>query len=213
MTKKGTYISIDGMDGVGKTTMTKRIADSFKSEDVFVFGALTTNPVSKSIRDIITNPDSVLLPKTETLLLVAAHWENYYSTITNLLSEGKTVIADRSAMSALAYQGYAYSEITGDTSNITLIEPLLNKLMADYQFIITGNPYQSLTRCQVRDGKKDRIESREIEYHIAVNNFFTVQANDKEATNRYHIHNDGDEVKFNALCSRAIWWLRFLSVN
>lgn len=105
-TGKGYLLSVEGVDGSGKTTQVKKIVDYLKERDfdVKTFREPGGTAVGESIRTIVKSQK--IHPKTELLLYYAARMELMYSQVIPALKNGKVVVLDRFIDSSMAYQGY-----------------------------------------------------------------------------------------------------------
>ncbi|AVN62675.1 dTMP kinase [Mesoplasma coleopterae] len=104
------FITIEGMDGSGKTTALQRVKKHL--EDLNYKVVMTREPgglpISEKIRDLILNKDSQgMEPWTEALLFIAARKEHVEKVIKPYLEQGYIVISDRFMDSTTAYQGGA----------------------------------------------------------------------------------------------------------
>ena len=104
----GYFISLEGPDGSGKTTISKMIYEYFKSKGVDIY--LTREPggseIGEKIRDIILDVNhNELSDETEALLYAASRAQHVNQLIRPKLDDNKVVISDRYLMSSLAYQG------------------------------------------------------------------------------------------------------------
>jgi dTMP kinase len=106
---KGYFLSIEGIDGSGKTTLINNLRDYYQSlgKAVFVTREPGGTPVSEDIRSIILkNYDTTTLsPMSELMLFLASRYQNYIEMIEPLVNQGIIVIADRYHDSTIAYQG------------------------------------------------------------------------------------------------------------
>ena len=107
--KKGLFITIEGPDGSGKTTVSKAVADKLLAEGYQV--RYTREPggsaISEKIRDIILDPANTEMdPRTEALLYAASRRQHLVDIVLPLIEQGVTVISDRFVDSSIAYQGY-----------------------------------------------------------------------------------------------------------
>jgi dTMP kinase len=107
----GTFISFEGPDGAGKTSVLKailaRLAPIY-GDDLLVTREPggTDNKIAEQIRDIILDPANVEMdPRTEVLLYAASRRQHVVQTILPALAAGKVVITDRYVDSSIAYQG------------------------------------------------------------------------------------------------------------
>ena len=104
------FISIEGPDGSGKTTIAKMVVDKLNNEGYKTL--YTREPggvkMAENIRDIIldvknTNSDA----RCEALLYAASRRQHLVEKVIPALNDGYIVISDRFVDSSLAYQGYA----------------------------------------------------------------------------------------------------------
>ncbi len=163
MGKWGFFITIEGIEGSGKTTLAKGLFEELKSKGFPVI--LTWEPggtaIGEKIRETLLHSEEIS-PWTELFLFVAARKEHVEKKILPALREGKIVISDRFDDSTVAYQGY------GRSLNIRLIKRF-NKiatsgLKPNITFLIDIDPETSLNRLKGRD----RIERESIEFHKRV---------------------------------------------
>ena len=107
---KGTFISFEGPDGAGKTSVINAIYHDMTSRLGYQKVLLTREPggnrISEQIRDVLfddqnTNMDA----RTEALLFAAARRQHIVEDIEPALKAGKVVLSDRYIDSSVAYQG------------------------------------------------------------------------------------------------------------
>jgi len=113
----GKFVSIEGIDGSGKTTLIRSLRKEFP-DAVFVKEPGTTY-AGKELRRILLNSPEKLEKKTELFLFVSSFVETSFKVVLPAIAEGKLVISDRWYYSTKAYQEFAY--------NIT--ESLIDKLV------------------------------------------------------------------------------------
>ncbi len=104
--KHGVFIVIDGIDGSGKTTHSRRLCDLLRRKG---FDTIYTMEPSKGrigmfIRDEVINKGKTS-PEVEALLFAADRFEHLNFEILPLLNKGKIVISDRYLYASIAYQG------------------------------------------------------------------------------------------------------------
>lgn len=105
----GFFITLEGIEGSGKTTHARRLFSFL--EEANVPSLLTREPggtpVGEKVRELLLNPESGAMdPLTETFLLEASRREHVTEVISPALQAGKVVICVRFTDSTLAYQGY-----------------------------------------------------------------------------------------------------------
>ncbi|GLB47160.1 thymidylate kinase [Philodulcilactobacillus myokoensis] len=105
----GKFITIEGSDGAGKTTVLSKILKIIQpimKDKLVISREPGGNPIAEEIRDVILNPKNTAMDsKTEALLYAAARRQNVVQTILPALKHGKLVLCDRFLDSSIAYQG------------------------------------------------------------------------------------------------------------
>lgn len=107
---KGLFISFEGTDGSGKTSVIKEVERYLRLEGIDV--VTTREPggvsISEQVRNVIhDNNNTDMDAVCEALLYAAARRQHLVQKVVPLLKEGKVVLCDRYVDSSLAYQGYA----------------------------------------------------------------------------------------------------------
>lgn len=111
MAEKGLFITIEGPDGAGKSTVIKKLVETLSRE--FSQPIVTTRepggiPISEKIREVILNPTHIMMDeRTEALLYAAARRQHLIEKILPALDSGNMVLCDRFIDSSIAYQGAA----------------------------------------------------------------------------------------------------------
>ncbi|CAI6084847.1 dTMP kinase [Cohnella sp. JJ-181] len=108
--KRGHFITIEGNEGAGKSTIAVMILDYLRTKGLEVVA--TREPggiaIAEQIRAIVLdNGNTAMDGRTEALLYAAARRQHYVEKIVPTLEQGKTILCDRFIDSSLAYQGYA----------------------------------------------------------------------------------------------------------
>lgn len=105
---KGLFITLEGPDGSGKSTMIDLVNRELKNRgmDPLVTREPGGTPIGEKIRDLILDPENSLMsPETEALLYAASRGQHVAEKIRPALDQGKLVLCDRFLLSSLAYQG------------------------------------------------------------------------------------------------------------
>jgi dTMP kinase len=105
----GLFVSLEGIDGSGKSTITKLVKEHFEAlnEPIVVTREPGGNVIAEKIRDIILdNENHTMDDRTEALLYAASRRQHLIEKILPALEEGKLVVCDRFVDSSIAYQGY-----------------------------------------------------------------------------------------------------------
>jgi dTMP kinase len=104
---RGRLITIEGLDGAGKTTLADRLVPALDARGVDV--ELLREPggveLSERIRTLVTDPALRVDPRAEALLYAAARAQLVAERVVPLLEAGRWVLLDRFVDSSLAYQG------------------------------------------------------------------------------------------------------------
>lgn len=137
----GLFITIEGIDGSGKSSVAKKLQEDFKAMGFTVI--LTREPggtvFGQQVRKILHERDFALEPKAEFLLFAADRSQHFEELIKPSLKEGAIVISDRNAESSLAYQGYGRSVDIDKIKMINLwatdniVPDIILYLQIDYQ--------------------------------------------------------------------------------
>jgi dTMP kinase len=103
----GKLITIEGVDGAGKTTLARALAREIASRGLAV--TLLREPggveLSERIRALVQDPSLAVAPRAEALLYAAARAQLVHERLDALLRAGGVVLLDRFVDSSLAYQG------------------------------------------------------------------------------------------------------------
>jgi dTMP kinase len=104
---QGIFITFEGTEGAGKSTLIQHIAEALRKDGhtVTVTREPGGTPVAEKIRELILGQG--MHPMTELFLYEAARAEHLETTIRPALIRGEVVLCDRFADSSLAYQGHA----------------------------------------------------------------------------------------------------------
>lgn len=154
--KSGLFITLEGGEGVGKSTSAAGLATLLRAEGFEVM--LTREPGgtlgAEAIRQLLLEQALPLLPMAQTMLHFAARVEHVERSIRPALAQGKIVICDRFYDSTLAYQSYGQGVAAAD------IQELINliRLTPDLTFLLELSDEQALRRLAARAGETDRYE-------------------------------------------------------
>lgn len=110
MTARGRFISLEGGEGVGKSTQVRALAEALRQRgiDVLVTREPGGSEGAERIRELLlSGSEERWGPQAEALLFAAARADHLAKTISPALDAGRWVLADRFIDSSLAYQGGA----------------------------------------------------------------------------------------------------------
>jgi dTMP kinase len=154
----GRFITIEGIDGSGKSTQTKLLAARLQDEGYDII--LTREPGgsegAEEIRDLVLQgATDRWSAETEILLFTAARRDHIERTILPALAQGKIVICDRFADSTRMYQGIS-------RGNLRTLVDQLHHLMIPYDpditILIDMDPEIGLKRAKARATSEERFE-------------------------------------------------------
>ncbi|HKQ07652.1 MAG TPA: dTMP kinase [Blastocatellia bacterium] len=109
MTRVGLFITMEGLDGCGKSTQLERLAAALgeRGHDVMVTREPGGTPLGEGVRGLLTSAVSDgIVPTAELMLIVGARAQHVAQVIRPALAAGRVVISDRYTDSSVAFQGY-----------------------------------------------------------------------------------------------------------
>lgn len=168
MLEKGYFISFEGPDGSGKTTISKLVYDrliesGYDCEYTREPGGIE---IAEKIRDIILNPEHTSMDKkTEALLYAASRRQHLVEKILPALDAHKVVICDRFVDSSLAYQGIGRG--IGFEEVYAINEFAIEGYLPDLTIFLDIDAQTGLDRIQDRSFK-DRLDQEDISFHKRV---------------------------------------------
>jgi dTMP kinase len=155
------FVSLEGVDGSGKSTQAKLLADALGPETLLIREPGGTDAAER-IRALLADPALELDPFAELLLFSAARADLVSRVIRPALEAGGTVVADRFADSSVAYQGGARG--LGASHVLSLVDTTIDGLWPDLTLLLRLDPEVGLKRA---DGM-DRFEAEGLELQRAV---------------------------------------------
>ncbi len=175
--KQGKFITIDGVEGAGKSTQIDFIVTHLQAKNINV--VLTREPggtvLGEKIRDLLLSPDAVMQDDTELLLMFAARCEHIHHKIMPALARGDWVLSDRFTDASYAYQGGGRGL---DVARIAQLEKWTLQDFAPDMTLLLDLPVElGMTRVESR-GAKDRIELEDTAFFNRVRQAYIARAND-----------------------------------
>ncbi len=175
--QQGLFITLEGVDGVGKTTQALRLKELLEKEGHRVLHTFQPGgtKLGARIRDLLLDPaHRELEPVAESLLYAADRAQHVFAIIAPALKRGETVICERFVDSSLAYQG---SSLGLDVEAVRKVNKwATGGLKPDLTIYFDAQPSFSLTKT-----KGDRIEQRTLDYYTRVRSgFLTIAAAEPE---------------------------------
>lgn len=170
---KGTFITFEGCEGVGKSTQLAMLKDYLQrtGQDAVFTREPGGTSISEQIRKVIMSIENKeMSPLTEALLYAASRAQHVEEVIRPALESGKTVICDRFIDSSIAYQGCARNLGVDLVRQINA--PAVNGCMPDVTIFIDLKPNDAFRTVK----KTDRLEQEGASFHSKVYKAFINEA-------------------------------------
>jgi len=174
--KKGIFISFEGGEGSGKTTMIALIKQSLEESRIKTL--VTREPggiaISEQIRGILLDSNNGLMDgRTEALLYAAARRQHLVERVVPALESGFVVLCDRFIDSSLAYQGYARG--IGIAEVLSVNSFAIDHVMPQLTFYFDVDPQVGLERIKGNISREiNRLDLESIDFHQKVREGYKV---------------------------------------
>jgi dTMP kinase len=166
----GKFVTLEGGEGVGKSTQLVRLADAIRTRghEVVTTREPGGTPGAEAIRSLLmTGAEDRWSPRAEALLFAAARADHVEKLIRPALARGTWVLCDRFIDSTRAYQGGAGG--ISDADILALHAVGSEGLLPDRTLVLELPSPESAARTTKRDGaKKDRMGARDSDYYDKV---------------------------------------------
>jgi len=152
------FISFEGIDGSGKSTQARMLAESLRARgyDVVLTREPGGSPGAEEIRRLVLEGDpDRWSAHTEILLFTAARRDHLERVIEPALAAGKVVICDRFADSTRMYQGLSRGDLR---ALVDQLHALMIAREPDLTILIDIDPATGLARAKGRQGSEERFE-------------------------------------------------------
>ena len=166
--EKGLFITFEGCEGSGKTTVSKYLYNRLKEEgyDVIYSREPGGVDIAEQIRSVILNVRNTAMDsRTEALLYAASRRQHLAEIVLPALKAGKIVLCDRFVDSSLVYQGYARG--IGIDKVWELNQFAIDDCMPDLTLYYDVDVETGLSRVRSR-GEMNRLDSENVEFHKSV---------------------------------------------
>lgn len=155
----GLFISFEGIDGSGKSTQARLLAQTLRMQgfDVVLTREPGGSPGAEEIRALVLEgPPDRWSAETELLLFTAARRDHLERTIRPALAAGKIVVCDRFADSTRMYQGLRSA---GLRAKVDELHSLMIGQEPDLTVLVDMDPDTGLARALARQGHEERFEA------------------------------------------------------
>lgn len=166
----GLFVSFEGTEGSGKTSIIQEVYQHFHERNLPVY--LTREPggprISELIRSIILDKSHTEMDGlTEAFLFAAARRQHLVETILPKLAEGYIVLCDRFVDSSLIYQGIARN--VGIEKVFEINQMVIENHFPDITFFIDVTPEVGLKRVFANKGREvNRLDLEQLSFHQAI---------------------------------------------
>lgn len=176
MAESGVFVSFEGIDGSGKSTQGRRLAETLAARGIVT--VLTRepggSPGAEDIRRLVLEGDpDRWSAETEILLFTAARRDHVEKTIRPALARGKVVITDRFADSTRIFQGITRGDLRG---TVDTLHDLMIGIEPDLTLLIDIDPALGLARATARKGAEMRFEDMGLSFQTRVRDGFLTLA-------------------------------------
>jgi len=167
---RGKFITLEGVDGAGKSTLVPWVAARLRraGREIIVTREPGGTPLAEKLRALVLAES--MDPLSETLLMFAARFDHVQKVIQPALERGAWVICDRFTDATLAYQGYGRGLSLGIIRSLHELEVL--SLQPDLTLIFDIEARDALARARSRDAAtrpdETRFEQEDLAFHERV---------------------------------------------
>ncbi len=171
MSRAKGFISFEGIEGSGKSTQSKLLAEHLRSTGHNVIETVEPGGTSigGKIRTLLLDPQNHMDPLTELLLYYASRAQHVKEVIAPALKKDTIVITDRYTDSTVAYQGYARGL---DMSLIKTLNDIVVPETEPFLTILLDMDVEEGLKRNKKAQKEDRFELETVEFHKRVRQGF-----------------------------------------
>ena len=179
------FISLEGIDGSGKSTQARLLADHLRASghEVVLTREPGGSPGAEEIRRLLVEgAGERWSPETELLLFTAARRDHLERTIRPALDRGVVVVSDRFADSTRVYQGAARADLR---ATVDRLHALMIGVEPDLTLVIDADPEVAARRGRARASGEDRFENMGLPFQARLRQGFLALAS--EAPDRVRV--------------------------
>jgi dTMP kinase len=159
------FVAFEGIDGCGKSTHAKRVAQAVEARFTFEPG---DTPLGAVLRQRLLDASEPMSPQTEALLMLADRSHHVSTVITPTLASGQSVVSDRFFGSTLAYQGYGREMDLAPLRAAT--DVAIGTCRPDLTIVI--DIPVAVAHARRAPSQRDRFESATVDFHERVRQGF-----------------------------------------
>jgi dTMP kinase len=173
VTARGVFLSLDGLDGTGKSTQCRLLADWLRQQGREVVTCVDPGgtAVGQVLREIVLSHRHELALPAEALLFMASRAQLTAEVIAPALEAGRLVLSDRFLLANVVYQGHAGGldpDLLWQVGRFST-----GGRDPDLTLVLDLAPELARARCR---RPADRVESRPADYHLRVRQGFLTEA-------------------------------------
>lgn len=190
---KGLFITIEGNDGSGKSTVINELKKELAKLNIDVIYSREPGGsfIAEKIRDVILDIENINMDKrTEALLYAASRRQHLIETVLPAISQGKIVVCDRFIDSSLTYQGVARG--IGVDEVLQMNQFATEGFMPDLTIYLLVDAKLGLSR-KKHQKELDRMELEKLEFHQMVYDAYTMLA--KRFSERVKVVDGGQSIE------------------
>lgn len=193
-THQGLFITLEGIEGVGKSTCLKFIQQYLKQQNIITVATREPGgtPFAEAIRRLLLSPhEEIVSNDAELLLFFAGRAQHIAHLILPALNEGKWVICDRFTDASYAYQcgGRGIPK-----EKIAILEKFVQGNLRPNLTLLFDAPVKTALSRIIKRGTPDRIEAEKKQFFTKVRNCYLDRA--KEEPHRFRIINAARPLSF-----------------
>lgn len=203
---KPKFISFEGTEGVGKTTVINAVANYLREQQIDFVQTREPggSPFAETLRGLLLDPATIMSDASELLLMFAARADHIATVIQPALAQGQWVLCDRFIDSTVAYQGFGRNQ--GNSQALAQIALLVDNFvptLPDVTIWLDLPVLEGMARAKNR-GTLDRFEQEQIAFFERVHQGFAYQAQQQpERVKRIDASGDIDAVLARVLAQLA----------
>lgn len=174
--RSGLFISIEGIDGVGKSTQISGLVEFLQANERTVLQTFEPGgtELGQEIRHLLLHRKGDVAPRAEALLFAADRAHHVATKVRPALERGEVVVTDRYLDSSVAYQGVGRALSAEDVRAISMFA--VENLLPNLTVLLDLPAEQALARRDKTGQEPDRLEREKVEYFEAVRQAFLQMA-------------------------------------
>src|SRR5438128_2444974 len=166
LSMRGMLVTVEGVEGSGKSTQCWRLAESLRARglDVVLTREPDGTPMGAAIRRLFAADGPTPTPLTQVFLFMAARQQHVAEVIRPALSRGAVVLSDRYADATMAYQGFGQGVDLETIRDLTALAT--GGLLPDLTLVLDLEPAVGMAR--IRGREHDAFEKMDLAFHRRV---------------------------------------------